>query len=258
MKKIFFLKLILSIIILSLIYVIIKSPPERKYEINTIKVIKLDYLVDDFNKKLNPLFWNIIEKGNNYNNELQYYNHGNININNSILEIVAHKEDYKEHHFTSGMINTKDKFEFLYGKIIFRAKPAIEKGLVSAIWLLPADGSLLPEIDIIEILGNKYNQTWTGIHYLNSNSELDKNFVNYKVNDDFNIYQLDWEENEIRCYVNNKIIYKTNVGIPNKKMYLIINLAVGGDWAKNPKDNFSLANFLIDYIMIIPKELDSV
>lgn len=41
-------------------------------------------------------------------------------------------------------------------------------------------------------------------------------------------------------------------------MYLIINLAVGGDWPKNPDNNIFPVRFLIDYIIIIPKELDTI
>lgn len=89
------------------------------------------------------------------------------------------------------MINTKDKFEFLYGKIIFRAKAADGKGLLSAIWLLPADDSLLPEIDIIEVLGENNGLIWTGVHYLDSNLKLESEFVNYKSDKDFSIYELD-------------------------------------------------------------------
>lgn len=239
-------------------YVLLKSPSERIYKINTIKIMKSNVLVEDFNSKLNINYWNIADRGNNYNKELQYYNHGNINIKNGILEIEARKEEYKSHYYTSGLINTKGKFEFLYGKIIFRAKSAVGKGLLSAIWLLPADDSLLPEIDIIEIIGDQGGQIWTGVHYLDSNSKLESKFVNYKSNKEFSTYELDWDENEIRCYANNQLTYKTNEGIPNKKMYLIINLAVGGDWPKNPDNSIFPSGFLIDYIIIIPKELNTV
>ncbi|MFA6753251.1 MAG: glycoside hydrolase family 16 protein [Bacilli bacterium] len=253
-----FLKYFLLFLVILLFYVLLKSPTDRNYKINAIEVVKANVLVEDFNNQLNTNFWNIVNRGNNYNNELQYYYHRNININNGILAIEARKEEYKGYKYTSGLINTKDKFEFLYGKIIFRAKAADGKGLLSAIWLLPADDSLLPEIDIIEVLGENNGLIWTGVHYLDSNLKLESEFVNYKSDKDFSIYELDWDKNEIKCYVNNKLTYKTNVGIPNKKMYLIINLAVGGDWPKNPDNNIFPVSFLIDYIIIIPKELDTI
>jgi beta-glucanase (GH16 family) len=123
--------------------------------------------------------------------------------------------------------------------------------------LLPADDSLFPEVDIIEVLGTNDNQMWTGVHYLESESELKSNFVNYASNKDFYTYEIDWNANEIKCYTNNKLTYRTDVGVPNKKMYLIINLSIGGSWAKDPDDNVFPASFFIDYIIIIPKELDT-
>lgn len=221
-----------------------------------IKMPNNNALVEDFNDEINNNYWNIVDRGNNCNNELQYYNPENVNIKDGFLEIVAKKEEFESHQYTSGMIDTKNKFEFLYGKIIFKAKPATGKGMLSAIWLLPADDSFIPEIDVIEILGSTYNGSWTGLHYLDSNSKLKSNFANYASNEEFNTYELDWEENEIRYYVNNQLIYITNVGVPNKKMYLIVNLSVGGNWPKNPDNNAFPTSFLIDYITIIPKELD--
>lgn len=257
MKKLTILKVMVFIVIVLFFYVILKIPSERIYKINILGATKNNALVEDFNNKLNENYWNTVEQGNNYNNELQYYRPDNLNVNNGFLEIEAKKENFENHQYTSGQITTKGKFEFLYGKIIFKTKPVSGQGLLSAVWLLPADDSLLPEIDIIEVLGNKSDQMWTGVHYLDSTSKKRSNFVNYMSNRDFSTYELDWEKDEIRCYVNNQLIFQSTVDVPNKKMYLIIDLAVGGDWPKNPDDSIFPTKFLIDYIIIIPKELDT-
>jgi beta-glucanase (GH16 family) len=232
------------------------NPPARIYKTNVFEEIESNALVADFSNELNSRYWNVVERGDNCNNELQYYSPKNVNIRNGFLDIEARKEIINGHQYTSGLIDTKNKYEFLYGKIIFRTKPAIGNGLVSAIWLLPADDDYLPEVDIVESLGTQNNQMWTGVHYLDPSSKQLSNFTNYPSNKDFSTYELDWEENEIRFYVDNNLTYKTNVGVPNEKMYLIINLSVGGDWPRNPDDSILPTSFLIDYIMIIPKELD--
>ncbi|MDD4298333.1 MAG: glycoside hydrolase family 16 protein [Bacilli bacterium] len=254
MKKNKFLILLIIFVIVFIIYTFKIMPPKKIYKINIIEQINDYALIEDFNDNLNNKYWSIINRGNNYNNELQYYSPQNIAIKNGILEIEAREEVIDNHQYTSGALTTKGKFEFLYGKIIFKAKPAIGQGLLTAIWLLPADDSSYPEIDIIEVLGNNPNEIWTGVHYLDNNSLLKRDFVNNTNNHNFLIYEFQWDENEITCYMNNQLIYKTQTAIPKKKMYLVINLAVGGDWPGKPKNNILPSKFLIDYVIVIPKE----
>ena len=238
-----------------LIFVFFWKPANKVYEVNIYTESKDSYLIEDFNNDLDNNYWSIIDGGETYNNELQYYTPKNISINNGILEIEAKKETYQECDYTSGLINTKNKFEFQYGKIIFRAKPAYGNGLVSAIWLLPADGSLYPEVDILEALGND-NTIWTGIHYLDPDSNKQSNFVNVPGANNYSVYEFNWDENEISLSIDNKPIYKTSAGVPNKKMYVIINLSVGGTWAGEPEGSTLPSKFLLDYIIIIPKEVE--
>ncbi|HHW69521.1 MAG TPA: glycoside hydrolase family 16 protein [Tenericutes bacterium] len=247
------LKYICILVILLLLYTILNRPVQKNYKINIVDEGIRKVLIDDFSNGLNEKYWNIVEKGNNYNNELQYYRQNNIFVNNGILEIEAIQEEYMDHKYTSAMINTKGKFEFLYGKVIFKAKAASGSGVVSAVWLLPSDDSNLPEIDIIEILGSDNKKAWTGIHYTDHESNKLKNFIDYTIDTDFAIYEMDWDENQIKIYENGVLRFKTEVGVPNKKMYMIINLAVGGDWAKQPVDWDLPSKLLVDYVIVIPK-----
>jgi beta-glucanase (GH16 family) len=259
MKKIGILKYIITSIITLICYITLSQPIERTYKINVIadqttKNNEKHFLIEDFNNSLNNQYWNIIEQGNNYNNELQYYQPANITSQNSLLTITAKKEALNNHQYTSGQLTTKDKFEFLYGKVIFKIKPAVGQGLLTAIWLLPADDSLFPEIDIIEILGNNSQEVWTGIHYKEGTDKKSsfKTYINK--GNDFTTYELDWNKDEIKWYINGNLTFSSKVGIPNQKMYLIINLAIGGDWPKNPNDTIFPRDLLIDYIMIIPEQ----
>jgi beta-glucanase (GH16 family) len=233
-------------------YIILQKPPVKQYNINIIKEPHDLILVDDF-AGFKGAYWNIVEQGNNYNNELQYYKSDNILYKNGTLVITADKENYKDYTYTSGLITTQGKFEFLYGKIIFKAKPAPGKGLLSAVWLLPKDGSLYPEIDIIEVLGEKPSEIWMGVHYLD-NQQLKSNFQTFIQKDNsFAIYELHWEKNELRWYVNGELVHRNNKNSPHQEMYLLINLAIGGNWPKKPDDNIFPSSFLVDYIIIIPE-----
>lgn len=256
LNKDIFSKILIIIFSFFVIAFIVKEPPEKIYKINVVEEVTLKTLIDDFNNGINYRYWNILDRGNNYNNELQYYRTENIKFTNNFLEIEALKENYKNHNYTSGLITTKDKFAFLYGKVIVKIKPAVGKGVLSAVWLLPADDSLFPEIDMIESLGSDKRHFWTGVHYLDSSLVLRQNFVDYIVTSDFVIYELYWSKEEIKCYVDNKLVYVTNVGIPHKKMFLNINLAIGGNWPRNPDDNMLPTKLLIDYVIIIPEKKD--
>ncbi|MDD4036135.1 MAG: glycoside hydrolase family 16 protein [Bacilli bacterium] len=255
MKKLKILKYIIIIFITLITYITLTNQNERLYTINILKEPDKLILASDFRGNLNRKYWNIIEQGKNTNNELQYYTNNNVIIKNNNLSLIADNEQYNNHNYTSGMLSTKGKFEFLYGKVIIKAKSAPGKGLLSAIWLLPVDDSFLPEIDIIEILGEKTNEVWMGTHYEN-NGKRYKSFNTYsKLKDNFNLYELVWNKDEIRWSVNGNIVHKTNKGVPNKEMYLIINLAVGGDWPQDPDNSIFPAEFLIDYIVIIPEDI---
>mgnify|MGYP001131171749 CR=1 FL=1 len=247
-------KLISIGILLYLGCLLFREPAKHFYEINFIEEVNTPILADNFNKGITPHYWNIIERGYNYNNELQYYTKENVTVENGYLTITAQKEPYKDHEYTSGLLTTQGKFEFLYGKVIFKAKPAIGQGLLSAVWLLPADDSLFPEIDIIEVLGSEPYEIWTGVHYLNP-IIVTSDFNKYsKSNDGFSTYELEWNKNEIKWYIDGNLVHQTKSGVPNTPMYLLINLAVGGDWPKNPDNKDLPSDFLIDYIIIIPEK----
>jgi beta-glucanase (GH16 family) len=253
LNKRIFVELFFLIIIFLSFFIAFKKPAEKKYNINVIKSSESNVLVEDFNNNLDKNYWNIID--NVKNNKLQY-NSKNVNVKNSLLEIEAKKENNNEYEYTSGLINTKGKFEFQYGKIIFRAKPASGEKILSAVYLLPADDSLLPEIDIINALGN--NQVWTGINYLDSNLKEQQKISNNQIQNEFSIYEMDWNKEGIRVYKDNKLIFETTTNVPDKKMYLKIDLTVDENWTGILDDSNLSSTLLLDYIIIIPEEMSVI
>jgi beta-glucanase (GH16 family) len=92
------------------------------------------------------------------NNELQYYTlkrEENARIEDSTLIIELRKEAFQERDYTSARLVSKNKGDWLYGRVEVRAKLPSGKGTWPAIWMLPTDWEYgqwpsSGEIDIME------------------------------------------------------------------------------------------------------------
>jgi len=201
----------------------------------------------------------VITKGNNYNEELQYYHNDNVYINNGNLILEARKEEYKNHIYTSGKITTESYVEFLYGEVEIRMKHPKGDGCLSAIWLLPIDEIIMPEIDVVEVLGSKPNELWSVLHYSDQGIQK-REFETIEVEDEdaFHIYKLKWSEDVIAWYVNDAKVMSLSSHIPDVRMYLLINLAIGGIWPKDPQNTDFPVRLEIDYIKVCPENEECI
>ncbi len=79
------------------------------------------------------------------NGEVQYYTDHPQNsfIENGVLIIQALEENYRGKRYTSARLNTRDKFNQLYGRIEARLQLPFGQGLWPAFWML---GSNLGEV----------------------------------------------------------------------------------------------------------------
>ncbi|HHU37609.1 MAG TPA: glycoside hydrolase family 16 protein [Treponema sp.] len=92
------------------------------------------------------------------NGEAQYYRAENVKVSDGILKITAKKENYAGFAYTSGRINTKNKFAPKYGKIEVRAMTPVGSGTWPAFWMLGSNMDSVGwpkcgEVDIMEIFG---------------------------------------------------------------------------------------------------------
>jgi len=158
--------------------------------------------------------------------------------------------------YASGKITTKAKFEIQYGRFDIRFKVPSGKGYWPAFWLLPAGGNWPPEIDWMEILGDRPNKIYTTLHYGIVKKGKHKSFGrSFKASSDFasEFHQLSgfWTEHKITCFVDGKKIFESRRNVPHEKMYVIVNLAVGGDWPGNPDESTEFpGEMLVDYVRV--------
>ena len=239
---------------------------------------------DEFNgDTLNSKYWNIETWwAGAYNNELQSYtkSQNNIILNNGYLYLRAQKEtpfNPNQPGYTSGRITTQDKVEIQYGYWEIKAKLPSGIGTWPAIWMLNSKIDSIPwpysgEIDIMEHVGYDENRVFFSIH----NEDLFGNvhgtnqqgvYYNEEIEDDFHIYSVEWNENEIKGFVDDvqyfNISKLSNFNYSqwpyDSPFFLIINLAIGGDWGgvQGVDNSIFPSSFIIDYARMFIKESEN-
>lgn len=214
------------------------------------------------------------------NNELQYYTDRSINcyLQNGTLTIQALQETYTgpegTRDYTSARLNTRLKGDWRYGWFEIRAKLPYGKGLWPAIWMMPTDsyyGSwpASGEIDIMELLGHEANKVYGTLHYGGVYPTHLQSGTVYRLPTgsfaaDFHIFALEWDTTSFKWYVDG-ILYQTQTswstaGFPypapfNQRFYLILNVAVGGNWPGNPDNTTSFPQRMeVDYVRVFQRQ----
>ena len=238
------------------------------------------YWNDEFNRdSLNDRYWNIEIRWPGFvNNESQSYTDSDANIflENGNLYIRALKDnpfDPNQPAYTSGRINTKEKVELQYGFWEIRAKLPRGVGTWPAIWMLNSyiDSLGWPncgEIDIMEHVGYDPNHVFFSMH--NANLYGDIHGTNQQgiyelegIENDFHTYSVEWDSSFVRAYFDGNLffnyskpeIHDINSWPYDNPFFLIINLAIGGEWGGQQGIDNSIfpATFTIDYVRIFKK-----
>ena len=154
------------------------------------------------------------------------------------------------YHYTSGLITTRKSFTQTYGLFEIRAKMPKGQGLWPAFWLMPSDGSWPPEIDVMEILENKPDVLYTSVHTKDKdqgNPTMLSTIADSSA--DFHTYSVDWEPDQIVFYVDDhEVTRKPTPSDLHKPVYMLANLAVGGNWPGKVDPTVLPAQFEIDWI----------
>lgn len=233
---------------------------------------------DEFNEdSLDTDTWNFWE-GTAYNNELQYYTPRSKNayIKNGKLYLEAHKENYMGREYTSARISTDStSIGWKQGRFEARLKMPEGKGFWPAFWLMPIRDIGWPkggEIDIMEYRGNEPYTTSGAIHFWRGGCdgetlECRKFLVDEfttgtdKLSDEFHTYALEWTEEELVWYFEDKAYQRirfedieTEFNPFSTPYYIILNLAVGGDFLPNPDESTEFPqSYIVDYVRVYQK-----
>lgn len=203
---------------------------------------------------LNTANWNIEVNGNGGGNqELQYYTSRptNLRVENGILIIEAHKENYQGKRYTSARINTMNKHTFLYGKIEARIAFPSGGGTWPAFWMMGHDYSRVGwpacgEIDIVEHVGNEPNMNTHALHYPYKSGgncwSVQKQHEN--IENQYHTYAIEWLQEEeygrdiIRFLYDGQLQAVQSETLENmdneffwpfnKPHFILLNMAIGG------------------------------
>lgn len=219
------------------------------------------------------------------NNEKQCYtaDAANSYVEDGLLKIVALPAQGKSLPYSSARLRSLNKGDWTYGRFEVRAKIPTGQGSWPAIWMLPTDWVYggwpnSGEIDIFESVnlgvpfndgsGKVQSDVYGTLHYgedwpNNAHSGLPYQLPNGAMpSDDFHTYAIEWEQGEIRWYVDgvhyqtqrsSEVAYNTSGqadGLIHKgwftdsdtdgvlltdapfdqDFHMILNFAVGGSW----------------------------
>lgn len=196
------------------------------------------------------------------NGEAQYYTarSQNSRIEGGVLKIIALKENYLGSQYTSARMITKGKFDFKYGRIEARAKFPTGVGTWPAIWMLGANIDVVSwpacgEIDIVEHLGRDLNNIFGTLHYpgRSGGSSNGNSILVPTATTEFHNYSVEWSPEAIKIFVDNTLYHTVpnSSSIPfNHNFFLLMNMAMGGNFGGAIDPAFNSATLEVDYIRV--------
>ncbi|MDH2427183.1 discoidin domain-containing protein [Sphaerisporangium sp. TRM90804] len=238
---------------------------------------------DEFNgaagSKPDPAKWTI-DTGTGPNNELEYYtNNNNASMNGSgSLVMEARREATPGSscpggtcQYTSHRMNTGGKFTFTYGRVEARVKVPKGNGLWPAFWMMGADfltGRPWPyngEIDIMEVLGKDTFTAYSTVHApaYNGGGGIGAPYTlpgGADFASDYHVWAANWDSRGIVYTLDGRTVFTLSKDevertrgpwVFDHPFYLILNLAVGGDWPGPPDASTGFPKqMLVDYVRV--------
>ncbi|MGW7647166.1 discoidin domain-containing protein [Streptomyces bobili] len=263
----------------------IPAPPLPSDPANPPRLVWSDEFDGAANTRPDASKWRS-DPGTGPNNELEYYtDHRNAALDGAgHLVMEARREATAGSscprdplsgsgtcQYTSARMNTGAAFQFTYGRVEARIKVPNGNGLWPAFWMMGADfltGRPWPyngEIDIVEVLGKDVKTAYSTVHALayNGGGGIGSPYTlpgNADFSDDFHTWAADWNSKGITYSLDGRTVFSLDKDevertrgpwIFDHPHYLILNLAVGGDWP-GPTDATTPfpSRMLVDYVRV--------
>ncbi len=187
------------------------------------------------------------------NNEQQYYSPANVSVANGQLTILSERRAQGGRPYTSGLIESVNRFSQAFGRFEIRAKLPSTRGMWPAIWMLRQAGGWPPEIDIMELLGHQPSTVYMSHHWgvYPAVQTTTESYTGPNFSSDFHTFTLEWFPERLDFYVDGVRRSRQTISVPRDAFYLIINTAVGGNWPGNPDASTIFPQrMLVDYVRV--------
>jgi beta-glucanase (GH16 family) len=205
------------------------------------------------------------------NRELQYYCEGtsNAEVKDGLLIITARKDSFGNNAYTSARLNSKrPEGSWKYGKIEARMKIPYAKGIWPAFWMMGVNFDTVSwpfcgEIDIMESIGpkEKPGMVHGTAHWANPANQWTSRGDTVTVTETaetqgFHVYSVIWDKDSISWFADDRQYFALSIETEefaafHKPFYILLNLAVGGNWPGYPDETTSFPQQLfIDYVRV--------
>ncbi len=150
--------------------------------------------------------------------------------------------------FITGQLLSDRSFTQTYGYFETRAKLSNAPGVVNAFWLLPADGSWPPELDVVEVLGKNPDTLVLTSH---SGGGTTPHWADIPdASQGFHTYGVDWQPDKLTWYFDGKqVAQQSTPADMNKPMFMLLTNVVGSGntWAGTPTPG-ETGQMQVDYV----------
>src|SRR5262245_59638731 len=195
------------------------------------------------------------------NHELEYYTNGNnASVANGALVIEAREENVGGMSYTSSRMVTRGKREFTYGRVEARIALPSGQGLWPAFWMLGANIGTVGwpacgETDIMEHI-NSDTVTYGTIHWDAGGHASYGGSASVSNVGAYHVYAIEWTPASIKWFVDGVQFVEANI-LNNvnsteefhRPFFVLLNLAVGGDWPGPPNGSTVFpARLFVDYV----------
>jgi beta-glucanase (GH16 family)/fibronectin type 3 domain-containing protein len=219
---------------------------------------------DEFNESNIDLTKWTFDIGNNGgwgNAEQEYYTSSTSNayVAGGLLHIAVQQQSYDGYNYTSARMKSLGLFSQTYGLIEWRASLPQGLGFWPALWMM---GTNFPtagwpecgEIDVMESQGSWANQVQGTIHWADVNGDQQYSTLLYSLptegdsTTNFHTYAVEWTTNALTWLVDGQAVQTwTDWGATsgpyaypapfNQPFFLLMNVAVGGNYLGDPSDD---------------------
>ena len=203
---------------------------------------------------------------NDSNDELQWYVREGPAVDDGVLRLTADRvptrsSDGRTFEFRSSMVSGMHREgprnTFTFGYVEIRARAPVGRGLLPALWLLPASEDSKPEIDLLEIIGSAPDEALLHVHWNDEGGRERSRGASTPIaggGQAWHTYGLMWRADRIEWYVDDDLrwsVARPDVDVPDEPMYVLATLAVGGDYPGPPDASTPMpAVFELDYVRI--------